>query len=74
MHHLMMLGYKSNNNVVYSSKYHVIWCPKYRRKVLVAVPAVRELIENTQSLCICLCRDPRLARSRRPSGSISAVS
>jgi putative transposase len=31
----MMLGYKSNNNVVYSSKYHVVWCPKYRRKVLV---------------------------------------
>ena len=26
---------KSNNNVVYSCKYHVIWCPKYRRKVLV---------------------------------------
>jgi putative transposase len=31
----MMLGYKSNKNVVYSSKYHVVWCPKYRRKVLV---------------------------------------
>ena len=31
----MMLGYKSNNNVVYSSKYHVVWCPQYRRKVLV---------------------------------------
>ena len=30
-----MLGYKSNNNVVYSSKYHCVWCPKYRRKVLV---------------------------------------
>lgn len=27
--------YKSNNNVVFSCKYHVIWCPKYRRKVLV---------------------------------------
>lgn len=26
--------YKSNNNIVYSCKYHVIWCPKYRRKVL----------------------------------------
>lgn len=31
----MLEGYKSNNNVVYSSKYHVVWCPKYRRKVLV---------------------------------------
>ena len=26
---------KSNNNVTYSCKYHVVWCPKYRRKVLV---------------------------------------
>ena len=29
------MGYKSNNNVVYSCKYHVVWCPKYRRKVLI---------------------------------------
>lgn len=29
-----MKGFKSNNNVVYSCKYHVVWCPKYRRKVL----------------------------------------
>lgn len=28
------LKYKHNNNVVYSCKYHVIWCPKYRRPVL----------------------------------------
>jgi putative transposase len=27
-------GHKSNNYVVYSNKYHVVWCPKYRRKVL----------------------------------------
>ena len=26
---------KSNNNVVYSCKDHVVWCPKYRRPVLV---------------------------------------
>ena len=29
-----MTEYRSNNNVVYSCKYHVVWCPKYRRKVL----------------------------------------
>ena len=29
------MKYKINNNVVYSCKYHVVWCPKYRRKVLV---------------------------------------
>jgi putative transposase len=27
--------YKSNQNVVYSCKYHVVWCPKFRRPVLV---------------------------------------
>ena len=30
----MNTTYKSNNNIVYSCKYHVVWCPKYRRKVL----------------------------------------
>ncbi len=29
------MEYKSINNVVYSCKYHVVWCPKYRRKVLI---------------------------------------
>lgn len=29
------MEYRPNNNVVYSCKYHVVWCPKYRRKVLV---------------------------------------
>lgn len=28
------MEYKSNRNVVYSCKYHVVWCPKYRRRVL----------------------------------------
>jgi putative transposase len=46
-----MLGYKSNNNVVYSSNYHVVWCPKYRRKVLVDKVAKRlfELIHKAAS-------------------------
>ena len=34
-------GYKSNNNVVYSSKYHCVWTPKYRRAVLVGPRAKR---------------------------------
>jgi putative transposase len=33
--------FKSNNNVVYSCKYHVIFCPKYRRKVLIDAIASR---------------------------------
>lgn len=27
--------FKSNKQVVYSCKYHIIFCPKYRRKILV---------------------------------------
>jgi putative transposase len=29
------MGFKSNHNIVFSCKYHVVWCPKYRRRVLV---------------------------------------
>ena len=38
--------YKSNNNIVYSCKYHVVWCPKYRRKILINSVAekLKELI------------------------------
>ena len=35
------MKYKSNNNIVYSCKYHVVWCPKYRRKVLIGEIEVR---------------------------------
>ena len=31
---LFYMEYKSNNNIVYSCKYHVVFCPKYRRKIL----------------------------------------
>ena len=45
---MIFMKYKSNNNVVYSCKYHVVWCPKYRRKVLVdGVDArLKELIDE----------------------------
>src|ERR1700676_2719527 len=35
------IAYKSNRNVYYWCKYHVVWCPKYRRKVLVEDTAER---------------------------------
>lgn len=49
------MKYKSNNNVVYSCKYHVVWCPKYRRKVLANGVDVRlkELIDE-------ICRESRI--------------
>jgi putative transposase len=47
------IKYKSNNNVVYSCKYHVIWCPKYRRDVLKDGADVRlkEIIQEVCSEC-----------------------
>jgi len=41
--------YKSSGNIVYSCKYPIVWCPKYRRKVLVDEIAVRleKLIRET---------------------------
>ena len=32
---MQKIAYKSNHNVYFSCKYHVVWCPKYRRKVLI---------------------------------------
>lgn len=42
------MSYKSNLNVVYSCKYHVVWCSKYRRKVLNPTIAARlkEIIQQ----------------------------
>lgn len=43
------MDYKRSNNIVYSCKYHVVWCPKYRRKVLIGSVEARlkELIKET---------------------------
>lgn len=47
--------YKSNNNVVYSCKYHVVFCPKYRRKVL-----VNGVDERFKELCHEICNEYRI--------------
>ena len=39
------IRYKSNRNIVYSCKYHIIWCSKYRRKVLVIQIAISLNVE-----------------------------
>ena len=43
------LSYKSNRNIVYSCKYHLVWCPKYRRSVLIngVDTRLKEIIEQT---------------------------
>lgn len=40
-------------NVVYSCKYHVIWCPKYRRSVLIKGVEVRlkEIMQDVAKEC-----------------------
>ena len=41
--------YHSNRHVVYSCKYHIVWCPKFRRSVLVngVDKRLKEIIEQT---------------------------
>ena len=43
------MEYKSNHNITYSCKYHVVFCPKYRRKVLVngVDTRLKELVRET---------------------------
>lgn len=40
---------KSNSNIVFNCHYHVVWCPKYRRKVLVSPldERLKELIQES---------------------------
>jgi putative transposase len=44
------LAYKSHRNIYYSCKYHVVWCPKYRRKVLV-LGAAEQLATIIHEVC-----------------------
>lgn len=44
--------YKSNKNIVYSCKYHVVWCPKYRRNVL-----VDDVADSLKELIIEVCEE-----------------
>ena len=44
------IAYKSNRHVYYSCKYHVVWCPKYRRKVLIEQVAER-LAQVIREVC-----------------------
>jgi putative transposase len=42
--------YRSNNNVVFICNYHVVWCTKYRRKVL-SKPVSEKLKEIVMAVC-----------------------
>ena len=49
------MPYKSNRNVVYSCKFHVVWCPKYRRQILLPPidetwkQVIRKVCDRTRS-------------------------
>lgn len=45
-------NFKSNNNVVYSCKYHVVFCPKYRRKVL-----TDEVAQRLKEIILRVCTE-----------------
>ncbi len=47
----MKITYKSNHNIVYSCKYHVVWCPKYRKKVLFGDDVEMRLKEILRAVC-----------------------
>lgn len=57
---MQKIAYKSNHNVYFSCKYHVVWCPKYRRKVLVEQIAkrleeiIREVCQEHQATVLSL--------------------
>lgn len=54
----MFSQYRSNRNIVFSCKYHVVWCPKYRRSVLIdgADEALKLIIRR-----VCVARDAELS-------------
>ena len=46
----MKITYRTNNNIYYSCKYHVVWCPKYRKKILIGSVEER-LKEIVKEVC-----------------------
>lgn len=48
---------KSNRNVVYRCTYHVVWCPKFRRKVLVDDPQRGNAATRLKELITEVCAD-----------------
>lgn len=49
------MDYKSKSTIVHSCKYHVVWCPKYRRKVLVG-----EVESRFKEIIIQACAEVRV--------------
>jgi putative transposase len=48
----MEQDYRFNRNVYYACHYHVVWCPKYQRKVLIEAVAAR-----LQAIITVVCQE-----------------
>ncbi len=49
------ISYKINNNIVYSCKYHIVWCSKYRQSLLVTPldQLLKEILYQVALECMC---------------------
>ncbi|MFB2975721.1 IS200/IS605 family transposase [Microseira sp. BLCC-F43] len=47
--------FKTNKNILYCCQYHIVWCPKYRRKVLVngVDTRLKEIIQQVAAETKC---------------------
>ena len=53
------MRWKISSNTIYNVGYHIIWCPKYRRKVLIGSieTRLRELLlEKASEIGIVICK------------------
>ena len=50
----MKISYRSNRNIVFSCKYHIVWCPKYRKKILVG-----KVESKLKSIVRDVCKDKK---------------
>ena len=50
MYTRVVSGYETNGGAAYSLGYHLVWCPKYRRPVLVG-PVAQRLTELIHARC-----------------------
>ena len=56
----MSVTLRSNNNVVFQCAFHVVWCPKYRRRVLNGrieerlKQIIREVVEDKRAWLVAL--------------------
>lgn len=67
----MKITYKTNNNISYSCKYHIVFCPKYRKKILIGEVESR-LKEIIRSVCLEVKSKVNRSRVRyRPCSYVS---